>query len=473
MEDFKGTVHFVGIGGIGMSGIAEVMFNLGYNIQGSDLSDSQNVQRLREVGVKIFIGHNKKNISDVSLIVCSSAVKDDNPELEYAKENNLRIIKRADMLAELIKHKYSIAVGGTHGKTTTTSLISAILYGADFDPTIINGGIINYFSSNARLGSGDWAVVEADESDGTFLKLPRTVAVVTNIDKEHLDYYGDFSELKNAFIKFINGISALGFAVLCNDSENIRSLLPDINVKKIVTYGIDFKSDIMAKNITINNDGTNFDVYVSEKIKSKPFVIKNIYLPMIGFHNVLNALAAISVSLQLKISDKKIKDGLTNFTGVNRRFSKVGVFNGITVFDDYGHHPVEIKAVLDAAKKASPRNVIAVIQPHRYSRLSLLFDEFCKCFESADHVIVSKVYSAGESPIINCDRDSLVSALIEGGNKKAIPLGSPEELPGIIHNLARDGDWVICLGAGDITSWANALPNNLEKIASSNLQGSA
>ena len=472
MQDFKSKIHFVGIGGIGMSGIAEVMFNLGYNVQGSDLFDSQNVQRLRELGVKVFIGHNKKNISNVSLIVYSSAVKNDNPELEYAKENNLRIIKRADMLADLIKYKYTIAVGGTHGKTTTTSLVSAILYGADFDPTIVNGGIINYFSSNARLGSGDWAIVEADESDGTFLKLPRTVAIVTNVDEEHLDYYGDFFELKKAFIKFINGTPDLGFAVLCNDNENIRSLFYDINVKKIITYGIDSKSDIMAKNIKIKNDGTSFDVYVSEKIKSKPFKIKNIYLPMIGIHNVLNALAAISVSLQLKVSDEKIKCGLASFTGVNRRFSKIGVFNGITIFDDYGHHPVEIKAVLDAAKNASPRNVIAVMQPHRYSRLSLLFDEFCKCFESADHIIISKVYAAGENPIINCDRDSLVRALISEGNKKVTPLGSPEELAGIIYNLARNGDWVVCLGAGDITSWAKALPDNLERISNSNLKGS-
>ena len=456
---FDDTIHFVGIGGIGMSGIAEVMTNLGYNIQGSDLSDGQNIERLKKIGIKIFLGHNKKNISGVKLVVCSSAISNDNPEINLARELNIPILKRAEMLAELIKNKKTIAVGGTHGKTTTTSLVSEILFGAGFDPTIFNGGIINCFGTNARLGESDWAIVEADESDGTFLELPVNIAVVTNIDREHLDFYGDFSKLKKSFIHFINNVPDNGLSVICNDDKEINNLLSDFNQEKIITYGITSKSNFMAKNIYTTNNFTSFDVYEEEKL-----IIRDIKLPMIGHHNVLNALAAITVSKKLNVDEKKIKDLLLNFTGVSRRFSKVGVVNDITIFDDYGHHPVEIRAVLDAARDSSAGKIIAVMQPHRYSRLSSLFNEFSKCFDSADHIIISNVYSAGEEPDEHYNRDSLIDSIKSEGKENVLSLENPEELPGIIKDIANKGDWVICLGAGDITNWARELPQGLKLL---------
>ncbi len=460
------TIHFVGIGGIGMSGIAEVMSSLGYNIQGSDQSDGQNIKRLKKSGIKIFLGHNQNNISDVQLLVCSSAVSEENPELNLARKLRIPILKRAEILAELLKHKQTIAVGGTHGKTTTTSMISEILYGAGLDPMVLNGGIINSFGTNARVGTSDWAVVEADESDGTFLKIPSSIAIVTNIDKEHLDFYGDFTKLKKSFLTFINNVPDNGFSVICNDDKQIQTILKDLDEEKIITYGIKTDSRFMAKNINIKNNFTSFDVYESGSL-----LLSNIILPMIGYHNVLNALAAITVSKKLNIDEKKIKDLLSSFTGVYRRFSKIGVVNDITIFDDYGHHPVEIRAVLDAAKTSCSGNIIAVMQPHRYSRLSSLFREFSKCFESADHVIISNVYSAGERPDKNYHRDSLINSIKREGKESVMPLENPEELPSIIKDIVNKDDWVIFLGAGDITNWARKLPQSLEVIFNANNEG--
>ena len=459
-----GTIHFVGIGGIGMSGIAEILHNLGYRAQGSDVAENANVQRLRALGVEVAIGHGAANLKDAQVVVVSSAIKEDNPELAAARERFIPVVRRAEMLAELMRLKWSVAVGGTHGKTTTTSLIAAVLDAADYDPTVINGGIINAYGTNARLGAGDWMVVEADESDGTFVKLPATVAVVTNVDPEHMDFYGSVEALHDAFEAFVENIPFYGFAVLCLDHPAVQTLIGRIEDRRIVTYGFSPQADVRAAGLSYSKTGTRFDVTIAEHAGTGERTLAGLELPMVGRHNVENALAAVAVANEMGIPDEVLRRGLANFGGVKRRFTRVGEAGGVTVIDDYGHHPVEIAAVLAAARQAAGGKVIAVVQPHRYTRLSGLFEDFCTCFNDADHVIVAEVYAAGEAPIEGADRDSLVAGLRARGHRHVTPLGDPSELPGLVAEQAATGDLVICLGAGNITAWAHALPGQLEAL---------
>lgn len=459
-----GTIHFVGIGGIGMSGIAEVMHNLGYSVQGSDIAQNANVDRLRTLGIRVEVGHRAENLGDARVVVISSAVKADNPEVAAARKAMMPVVRRAEMLAELMRLKWAIAVGGTHGKTTTTSLIASVLDAASLDPTVINGGIINAYGTNARLGEGDWMVVEADESDGTFIRLPATIAVVTNIDPEHLDFYGDFDALKAAFRTFVDSIPFYGFATLCIDHPEVQALIPHLSDRKIITYGLGPVANVRGENVVLDISGANFDVAISDRITGGERRIEGIQVPMFGHHNVLNALAAVAVAVELGLDDATIRDGLTKFTGVKRRFTKTGEVDGVTVIDDYGHHPVEINAVLKAARSAARGRVIAVVQPHRYSRLAALFEEFCTCFNDADHVVVADVYPAGESPIEGMDRDGLINGLHAHGHTQVTALLSPKHLAAVIDDIAEPGDLVVCLGAGNITAWAQALPDDLAKI---------
>jgi UDP-N-acetylmuramate--alanine ligase len=459
-----GTIHFCGIGGIGMSGIAEVLHNLGYSVQGSDIAETTNVKRLTELGIRVLIGHDADNLGDAGVLVVSSAIKQDNPELIAARQRLIPVVRRAEMLAELMRLKWAIAVGGTHGKTTTTSLIASMLDTANYDPTVINGGIINAYGTNARLGEGEWIVVEADESDGTFVKLPATIAVVTNIDPEHLDFYGSYDELRRAFVSFVENIPFYGLAVLCIDHPEVQALIPQVYDRRIVTYGLSPQADIRAENLVMDATGSQFDVAFSGRSALAGTRLDGLKLPMAGQHNVQNALAAVSIAQEMGIAPDVIKGGLADFSGVKRRFTVTGICNGIIVVDDYGHHPVEIAAVLAAARASSVNNVIAVVQPHRYTRLRDLFEDFCTCFNDADTVIVADVYPAGEAPIENINRDALVDGLRAHGHRDVLPLSSPEELPKIVAEKAQDADYVICLGAGSITSWANSLPAELRKL---------
>jgi UDP-N-acetylmuramate--alanine ligase len=459
-----GTIHFVGIGGIGMSGIAEILNNLGYSVQGSDISDNANVQRLRALGIKVFVGHTAENVEDAKVVVISTAVKPTNPEVVAARAAMIPVVRRAEMLAELMRLKAAIAIGGTHGKTTTTSLVATMLDAAGLDPTVINGGIINSYGTNARLGEGDWMVVEADESDGTFVKVPSTISVVTNIDPEHLDHWKDFDQLREAFKNFVQNIPFYGFAVLCIDHPEVQALIGRVTDRRIFTFGFSPQADVRAVNVRTNIGDTVFDVVIRERVDSAERVIKDVRLPMVGDHNVSNSLAAITVALELGIPDEKIVSAFDGFTGVKRRFTKTGEVDGVTIIDDYGHHPVEIKAVLKAARQATRNNVIAVVQPHRYSRLHDLFEDFCTCFNDADCVIVADVYEAGESPIEGASRDALVEGLRNRGHRHVSALEGPEKLAEIIKTEAKPGDLVVCLGAGSISAWANALPAQLEAI---------
>ncbi len=462
-----GIIHFIGIGGIGMSGIAEVMHNLGYQVQGSDIAENVNVDRLRVLGIKIEVGHRAENLGESRVIVTSSAVKPDNPEVVAARKAMLPLVRRAEMLAELMRLKWSVAVGGTHGKTTTTSLIASVLDGANLDPTVINGGIINAYGTNARLGGGEWMVVEADESDGTFIRLPATIAIITNIDPEHLDFYGDFAHLKSAFRQFVESIPFYGFGVLCIDHPEVQSLLPQLTDRKIVTYGLSPAAQVRGLNLVLDMSGAHFDAAISERVTGGERVISDIHVPMFGQHNVLNALAAVAVAAEMGIPDETIRSGLTQFKGVKRRFTKVGDVNGVTIIDDYGHHPVEIAAVLKAARTAAEGRLIAVVQPHRYSRLQTLFEDFCQCFNDADHVIVADVYPAGEAPIKGIDRDALVNGLHNHGHLAVTALISPKHLAAVVDDISGPGDIVVCLGAGNITAWAQALPADLAAIRES------
>ncbi|MBF0372508.1 MAG: UDP-N-acetylmuramate--L-alanine ligase [Alphaproteobacteria bacterium] len=459
-----GTIHFVGIGGIGMSGIAEVMRNLGYQVQGSDLSETANVKRLRELGIRIAIGHAAENLGDAKVVVISSAVKSDNPEVSDARARLIPVVRRAEMLAELMRLKWAVAVGGTHGKTTTTSLIAAMLDAGGIDPTVINGGIINAWGTNARLGAGEWIVVEADESDGTFTKLPATIAVVTNIDPEHMDFYGTFDKVREAFRTFVENIPFYGFAALCIDHPEVQALIPRVPDRKIVAYGTSPQADVRAVNIRIGVGGARFDVSITDRAAGTTRTIGDVRLPMYGEHNVMNALAAIAVGNAMGFSDEVVRAALAGFGGVKRRFTKTGESNGVTVIDDYGHHPVEIAAVLRAARSATMGSVIAVVQPHRYTRLQSLFEEFCTCFNDADMVVVSDVYPAGEAPIEGIDRDALVKGLQAHGHRRVLALESPAALSGLIREHARRGDLVVCLGAGSVTNWAHALPGEMDLI---------
>lgn len=459
-----GTFHFVGIGGIGMSGIAEVLHNLGYKVQGSDLAENANVLRLRAKGMDVHIGHQGHNVDGASVLVISSAVKEDNPEVLAARQQRIPVVRRAEMLAELMRLKWSISVAGTHGKTTTTSMIASLVDAAHLDPTVINGGIINAYGSNMRMGSGDWMVVEADESDGTFIKLPSTIAVVTNIDPEHMEHYGSFENLKAAFDTFVQNLPFYGFAALCIDHPEVQAMIPRVSERKILTYGFNPQADVQIANIRSDLTGTYYDVHFSERTKIGPLVIADVFLPMHGQHNVQNSGAAICVATELGLSAEKVKETIANFEGVKRRFTKTGEVNGVTIIDDYAHHPVEISAVLKAARQACAQNVVAVVQPHRYTRLRDLFEEFCGCFNDADSVIVANVHAAGESEIEGYTRDSLADGLRSRGHKDVMVLDNESELADLIAEHTRPGDLVICLGAGSITYWANALPSQLMKL---------
>ena len=490
--DLVGLIHFVGIGGIGMSGIAEILHGLGYQVGGSDLAVSANVQRLRDKGIKIAIGHHEDNIKGAKLLVITSAATERNPEIIAARAKRIPIIRRAEMLAELMRLKLAVAVAGTHGKTTTTSMAAAMMDVAGVDPTVINGGVINQYGSNAYLGKGDWIVVEADESDGTFVHLPATIGIITNIDPEHMEHFGSFDRVIEAFYTFAANLPFYGFAVLCHDHEVVRSLLPRLRDRRFFSYGISDgatkdsakQADLYAENITLNRQGATFDLVISERL-AKAALIADVTLPrrltklqmnMLGRHNLSNALAVITMAVGLGFGEIHIRQAVSKFTGVKRRFTKTGEVGGVTIIDDYGHHPVEIKAVLSAARLACPKNqagenegggdgagrVIAVAQPHRYTRLRDLMADFAECFDDADELILADVYAAGEEPIAGVTSDVLIQTI-----KKLRPqfsvtkLARPEDLPKLIAARAKSGDYVVCLGAGSITYWAQDLPQNL------------
>jgi len=458
-----GTVHIIGIGGIGMSGYAEVLHNLGYRVQGSDQAENANVARLKKMGVRVMVGHVADNIrgengKPVAVVVKSTAVKDSNPEIIAARASGVPVIPRVELLAEMMRSKWCINVSGTHGKTTTTSMIGHVLEKTGFDPTVMNGGIVNAYGSNTRLGSGDWMVVEADESDGTFAKLPSVISIITNIDPEHLDYYGSFDAAKAAFVAYAHNLPFYGVVVACIDHPVVAELIPQFQ-RRTVTYGFSEKAAIRAVNVATTTEGAAFDV------TGAAGDVRGVKLPMFGPHNIVNALAAFGAGYALGIPAQDIAAALSQFSGVKRRFTTTGIVNGITIIDDYGHHPVEISAVLQAGREAVSNTggrIIAVMQPHRYTRLANLFDDFCACFEKADEVIITDVYAAGEEPIAGISRDALVAGIQKTGKKNVHALNGPQDLAGLVQKIARSGDFVICLGAGNITQWAQALPKELE-----------
>jgi UDP-N-acetylmuramate--alanine ligase len=470
-----GVLHFVGIGGIGMSGIAEVLNVLGYGVQGSDLSNSANVQRLAKQGIRTLIGHDGENIKAENgdfpaAVVVSSAIKQDNPELVAARAAKVPVVRRAEMLAELMRLKTAIAIGGTHGKTTTTSMVGQMMEVANFDPTVINGGIVNAYGTNTRLGESEWMVVEADESDGTFTRLPATIAVVTNMDPEHMDHYGDFEAVKAAYRQFVLNLPYYGFAVLCLDHPEVQALIPSIQDRKIITYGFSPQADVQAINIRPHVSGSVFDVRFAGWLSDdgQEAMLKDVNLNMPGQHNVQNSLVALSIAKERGVADALMKKALDEYQGVKRRFTKTGESLGVTIIDDYAHHPVEIETVLKAARSVADTTggkLIAVMQPHRYTRLDELFDEFAASFNNADHVLIADVYEAGETPIEGADKDSLVHAIAERGHNDVQALSSPDALAGMVSDLAQEGDLVICLGAGDITAWAYDLPKQLDALS--------
>ncbi len=459
-----GTIHFIGIGGIGMSGIAEVMHNMGYKVQGTDIAEGYVVEGLRKRGIPVMIGHDATNLGDAAVVVTSTAVsRKTNPEVEAAYERRIPVVRRAEMLAELMRLKRTVAVAGTHGKTTTTSMIAAMLDAGGIDPTVINGGIINQYGSNARLGDSDWMVVEADESDGSFLRLDGTIAIVTNIDPEHLDHYGDFDGAKKAYVEFIENVPFYGVAILCLDHPEVQAIIPRIRDRRITTYGFAAQADIRGENVTPVPGGNQFDVVVRSR-DGVQRTISEIILPMPGRHNVQNALSAIAVGLEMGMSDADVARGFANFGGVKRRFTKVGEMDGITVIDDYGHHPVEIRAVLSAAREGATGRVIAVCQPHRYSRLGGLMEEFATAFNDADMVYIAPVYAAGEAPIEGVDAAALVGKIKRRGHYSASEVADAAELARVIADVAKPGDTVVCLGAGDITKWAAGLADAVRGV---------
>ncbi len=461
MPQTIGVVHFIGIGGIGMSGIAEVLNNLGYRVQGSDQADSANVQRLRDKGITCFVGHDADNLGEAEVVVVSTAVKKNNPELVAAREKLLPIVRRAEMLAELMRFRNAIAIGGTHGKTTTTSMVATLLDAGGLDPTVVNGGIINAYGTNARMGDGEWMVVEADESDGTFLKLPADIAVVTNIDPEHLDHYGSFDKVREAFRSFVENVPFYGFGVMCIDHPEVQALVSHIEDRRVVTYGENKQADVRFSNMTMDGATSVFDVTIRDRKTGSEKRIDALRLPMPGRHNVSNATAAIAVAHELGLSSDDIRNGLSSFGGVKRRFTHTGSWNGVDIFDDYGHHPVEIKAVLRAAREACKGRVIAIAQPHRYTRLRDLFNDFAACFNDADTVMIAPVYAAGEDPIDGVSSETLVSRIKAGGHRDARHIDGPQAIAPLVRELAKPGDFVVLLGAGNITQWAYALPKEL------------
>ena len=453
-----GPIHFVGIGGIGMSGIAEVLLNLGYTVQGSDLKATKITDRLKKLGATIYEGQRAENLEGAEVVVISSAIKPGNPELDAARARGLPVVRRAEMLAELMRLKSNIAVAGTHGKTTTTTLVATLLDKGGFDPTVINGGIIHAYGSNARMGGGEWMVVEADESDGTFNRLPATIAMVTNIDPEHMEHWGSFDNLRKGFLDFVSNIPFYGLAVCCTDHAEVQALVGKITDRRVVTFGFNAQADVRGVNLCYEAGVAHFDIALQAEGK----VIEGCTLPMPGDHNVSNALGAVAVARHLGMKGDEIRAALAGFGGVNRRFTKVGEVNGVTIIDDYGHHPVEIAAVLRAARQACSGRVIAVHQPHRYSRLHALFDDFCSCFNDADVVGIAEVYAAGEDPIEGASRDDLVAGLIRHGHRDARAIGTEDDLERLVRAEAKPGDIVVCLGAGTISAWANRLPERLK-----------
>lgn len=453
-----GPIHFVGIGGIGMSGIAEVLLNQGYVVQGSDLKTSKITDRLNKLGATIFVAQKAENLTGAEVVVISSAIKPGNPELDEARRTGLPVVRRAEMLAELMRLKSNIAVAGTHGKTTTTTMMAELMVAGNFDPTVVNGGIIHAYGSNARMGQGEWMVVEADESDGTFNRLPATIAIVTNIDPEHMEHWGDFDTLRDGFYEFVSNIPFYGVAVCCTDHPEVQTLVGRISDRRVVTYGFNAQADVRAVNLTYKAGVAHFDI----DLQAEDLTIQGCSLPMPGDHNVSNALAAVAVSRHLGMKRGEIRDALASFGGVNRRFTKVGVVNGVTIIDDYGHHPVEIAAVLKAARQATEGRVIAIHQPHRFSRLADLFDDFCACFNEADVAAIAPVFAAGENPIEGASRDDLVAGLIAHGHRHALAVETEDDLLDLVREQAKPGDMVVCLGAGTISTWANGLPERLK-----------
>ena len=452
-----GPIHFVGIGGIGMSGIAEVLMTLGYQVQGSDSKASKITDRLVKLGATFFEGQRASNLGEAAVVVISSAIKKGNPELEEARLRKLPVVRRAEMLAELMRLRSNIAIAGTHGKTTTTTMVATLLDKGGFDPTVINGGVIHAYGSNARAGEGEWMVVEADESDGSFNRLPATIAIVTNIDPEHMEHWGTFDALRKGFLDFVSNIPFYGLAVCCTDHPEVQALVGRIADRRVITFGFNAQADVRAVNLTYENGVAHFDV----ALQSEDAVIEGCTLPMPGDHNVSNALSAIAVARHLGMKKEEIREALAGFAGVNRRFTKVAEVNGVTIIDDYGHHPVEIAAVLRAARQSTKGRIIAVHQPHRYTRLSSLFDDFCTCFNEADVVAIADVYAAGEDPIPGASRDDLVAGLIAHGHRHARAIMDEADLARLVREQARPGDMVVCLGAGTISAWANALPARL------------
>ena len=455
-----GAIHFVGIGGIGMSGIAEVLLNLSYKVQGSDIKKSPITERLEKLGINIFYEHHASNLKKAAVVVISTAVSESNPELIGARNKGIPIVKRSEMLAELMRLNSNIAIAGTHGKTTTTTLVATLLDGGELDPTVINGGIIHAYGSNARLGQGDWMVVEADESDGTFNRLPATLAVVTNIDPEHLDHWGDFEMLRKAFLDFVSNIPFYGVAFCCTDHPEVQALVGKVTDRRIITYGFNAQADVRAVNVTFMDGISYFDVL----LQKENITLDRLSLPMPGKHNVSNSLAAIAIARHLDINDKSIKKSLSQFKGVNRRFTQVAELNGIKIIDDYGHHPVEISAVLRAARQTATGKVFAIHQPHRYTRLKSLFHDFCSCFNEADFVVIMEVYSAGEAPLDGASRADLVNGLVRHGHRNVFSVDDEDELEALIREQARSGDIIVFLGAGTISVWANNLPFRLSDL---------
>ncbi|MBM3606049.1 MAG: UDP-N-acetylmuramate--L-alanine ligase [Alphaproteobacteria bacterium] len=460
-----GPIHFVGIGGIGMSGIAEVLLTLGYRVQGSDLKRSKITDRLETLGATVFEGQRAENIEGAGVIVISTAIKKGNPELEEARRRGLPIVRRAEMLAELMRMKSNIAIAGTHGKTTTTTMVATLLDAGGLDPTVINGGVIHAYGSNARAGAGEWMVVEADESDGSFNRLPADIAIVTNIDPEHMEHWGSFDALRQGFYNFASGIPFYGLAVCCTDHPEVQALVGRLTDRRVVTFGFNAQADVRAMNLRYQDGIAHFDIALQGEgpaDNGDTVMIEGCTLPMPGDHNVSNCLAAVAVARHLGIKRSEIREALAKFGGVGRRFTRVGTIGGVTIIDDYGHHPVEIAAVLKAARQASGGRVIAVHQPHRYSRLSSLFEDFCTCFNEADVVAIAEVYSAGEDPIPGASRDDLVAGLIAHGHRHARAILSEDDLERLVREQGRPGDIVVCLGAGTISAWANGLPARLQ-----------
>ena len=452
-----GAIHFIGIGGIGMSGIAEIMHNLGYKVQGSDTADNANVRRLKAMGIPVAVGHAADNLKDAHVVVYSSAVKPGNVELDAARVKGLPLVRRAEMLAEIMRLKSCIAVAGSNGKTTTTTMVAALLDAAGLDPTVVNGGIINAYGTNARLGEGEWVVVEADESDGTFLRLPATIAVVTNADPDHLDYYLTFDRLREAFQRFIENVPFYGFAVLCIDHPEVQAMVGRITDRRLITYGLSPQAEVRAVNIRFSEGASHYDVVFTDRLSGTEQKLEGLRLPMPGEHNVQNSLAAITVARELGATGEMIKHALDSFRGVRRRFTKVGEWRGTAIIDDYAHNPFKIAAALKAARQAYAGPVIAVVQPHRYTRLRDTFSEFAKCLNDADVAVIAPVYAAGEQPIEGINRDSFAEALRAHGHRHVLVIDGEADLAATLAPHARPGGVIVCLGAGSITAWAAGL----------------